>query len=190
MKRTLLTILLAICSIVAANAQYFDLSLNQGRYEVGINLSQVATTTKYSRLTLGGSVMAWGVYLDMTTALPQHRYDNTVSDTKWNDDKVFLIHAGYQLPVLKWLRIMPLVGYMQTNEGITDASKLKAEANDDTTVTLYHPYKVTPGSRIHYLDFGGGISVQPLKWFSINLIYTRYSIQGGIGISIQSFAHE
>ncbi len=85
---------------------------------------------------------------------------------------------------------MPLVGYMQTNEGITDASKLNAEADDDSTVTLYHPYKVTPGSRIHYFDFGGGISVQPLKWFSINLIYTRYSIQGGIGISIQSFAHE
>ena len=68
MKRTLLTILLAICSIVAVNAQYFDLSLNQGRYEVGINLSQVATNTKYSRLTLGGSVMAWGVYLGITTA--------------------------------------------------------------------------------------------------------------------------
>ena len=190
MKRIMLTIILSLTAVAAANAQYFDLSLNKGRYEVGINLSQVATNTQYSRLTLGGSLMAWGVYMGITTALPQHRYDNTVSDTKWNDDKVFLIHAGYQLPVLKWLRIMPLVGYMQTNEGITDASKLNAEADDDTTVTLYHPYKVTPGSRIHYLDFGGGISVQPLKWFSINLIYTRYSIQGGIGISIQSFAHE
>ena len=189
MKRTLLTILLAICSIVAANAQYFDLSLNQGRYEVGINLSQVATNTKYSRLTLGGSMMAWGVYLDITTALPQHRYDNTVSDTKWNDDKAVLINAGYQVPLLKWFRIMPLVGYMQTNEGITDASKLNAEA-DDTSITLYHPYKVTPGTRTHYFNFGGGISVQPLKWFSINLIYTRYSIQGGIGICFTSFAHE
>ena len=134
MKRILLTIILSLTAVAAANAQYFDLSLNKGRYEVGINLSQVATNTQYSRLTLGGSLMAWGVYMGITTALPQHRYDNTVSDTKWNDDKVFLIHAGYH--------------------------------------------------------FGGGISVQPLKWFSINLIYTRYSIQGGIGISIQSFAHE
>lgn len=189
MKRTLLTILLAICSIVAVNAQYFDLSLNQGRYEAGINLSQVATNTKYSRLTLGGSMMAWGVYLDITTALPQHRYDNTVSDTKWNDDKAVLINAGYQVPILKWFRVMPLVGYMQTNEGITDASKLNVEA-DDTSITLYHPYKVTPGTRTHYFNFGGGISVQPLKWFSINLIYTRYSIQGGIGICFTSFAHE
>ena len=99
MKRTLLTIILTVASVVAANAQVIDFSLNRDRYEVGINLSQVATNTKYSRLTLGGSVMAWGVYLGITTALPQHRYDNTVSDTKWNDDKVVLINAGYQFPV-------------------------------------------------------------------------------------------
>lgn len=189
MKRNLLAIILTFAAMVAANAQTIDFSLNRDRYEVGINLSQVATNTKYSRLTLGGSLMAWGVYLDITTALPQHRYDNTVSDTKWNDDKAVLINAGYQVPLLKWFRIMPLVGYMQTNEGITDASKLNAEA-DDTSITLYHPYKVTPGTRTHYFNFGGGISVQPLKWFSINLIYTRYSIQGGIGICFTSFANE
>ncbi len=189
MKRALLTIILSLTALAAANAQCFDFSLNNGRYEAGINFGEIATTTSYSRLALGGSLMAWGVYLDITTAPPQHRYDNRVSDTKWNDDKVVLINAGYQVPVLKWLRIMPLIGYMQTNEGVTDASSLRVEG-DESSVTLYHPYRVTPGSRNHYFNFGGGISIQPLKWFSINMMYTRYSIHGGIGISIPSFAHE
>ena len=33
------------------------------------------------------------------------------------------------IPALSWLRIMPLVGYSQTNEGITDGSSASGSRN-------------------------------------------------------------
>ena len=37
-------------------------------------------------------------------------------------------------------------------------------------------------------NYGGGLSVQPLKWFSVNLVYTRYAIYGGISVNFLAFA--
>ena len=52
----------------------------------------------------------------------------------------------------------------------------------------YHTYTVTPGSRVHYFNYGGGVSIQPLKWFSINFAYTRHAIYGGLAIDIDALA--
>ena len=83
---------------------------------------------------------------------------------------------------------MPLLGYAQTNDGITDASETIFDYDEDSGVSTYHPYKVTPGSRQHYFNYGGGLSIQPCKWFSINLVGTRHAIYGGIGIDIIAIA--
>ena len=170
---------------VSASAQAFDLSSNNGRFELGFNAGKIGTSTPYARFGNGINVMAYGVYVDFNIANPQHRYDNHYSDTKWEDDEVLMFNAGYQIPVTSWLRVMPLVGYVQTNEGLTDASTINV--TDDTSRTFYHSYKVTPGTREHYFNCGGGISVQPLKWFSLNFIYTRYGIYGGFGINLAAF---
>ena len=82
---------------------------------------------------------------------------------------------------------MPLLGYAQTNEGVTDASSINISGNsEDETISIYHTYTVTPGSRVHYFNYGGGVSIQPLKWFSINFAYTRYAVYGGIAIDIDA----
>jgi hypothetical protein len=84
---------------------------------------------------------------------------------------------------------MPLLGYAQTNEGITDASSINISGNsEDETLSIYHTYTVTPGSRDHYFNYGGGVSIQPLKWFSINFAYTRYAVYGGFAIDIDALA--
>ena len=187
MKKIVLLVFLTVA--VGANArQMFDFSANTPRLEAGLNFGQAGSFTPYARLALGANALFNGVYVDFLKAEPQHRYTNAdeVSNTKWNDTVAFCINAGYQIPVFKWLRLMPLLGYAQTNEGVTDGSKVNVDV-DETSFDFYHPYKVTPGTRTHYFNFGGGISIQPCKWFSINLIATRNALYGGFSINGLAF---
>lgn len=186
MKRLVLMIVAALTASVAANAQWFDFSNNSDRLEAGINIGAAGTTTPRSGFAMGANLMYSGFYLDFIHKNPEHRYFNEISDQKWNDSAAFAIHVGYQIPVLSWLRIMPLVGYSQTNEGVTDGTR--AVWGGDDGLDWYHPYEVTSGTREHRFNFGGGISVQPSRWFSINLIYTRYAIYGGVGLNLLEFA--
>ena len=198
MKR-LFAIIALITLSVGANAQagsgvslskeikLFDFQLNTKRFEAGLNIGQVASFSEYARFTLGANVLIGGVYVDFMSADPEHKYGPS-SDTKWNDHMAFCINAGYQIPVLKWLRVMPLIGYAQTNDGITDASETYWDYDEDGGSSTYHPYKVTPGSRLHYLNYGAGLSIQPCKWFSINLVGTRHAIYGGFGLNLLAIA--
>jgi hypothetical protein len=79
---------------------------------------------------------------------------------------------------------MPLAGYVQTSEGLTDGSTLNIGGVYQSS--FYHNFNVTPGSRVHYFNFGGGLSIQPLSWLSINGIFTRYAIYGGVGINLMA----
>lgn len=166
----------------------FDFTLNANRLEAGITAGQVGSFTDRARFGMGGYVLYNGFYLDFINAEPQHKFSRS-TDERWNDYVAFSINAGYQVPVLKWLRIMPLVGYAQTNEGITDGRTLNYDY-DEYGGSWYHDYTVTPGSRRHYFNYGGGLSIQPCKWFSINLIASRYALYGGIGVDIVSFVRK
>ncbi len=190
MKKIVVLIAFITLAVSASAQQMFDFYSNHGRLEAGINIGQVGMSTPYSRLTLGASVLAYGFFIDFIKGEPQHRYtrNDEVSDVKWEDSVAYCINTGYQIPILDWLRVMPIVGYAQTNDGITDGSKLSADVDEDS-VTFYHPYKVTPGTRTHYFNYGGGLSVQPCRWFSINLAATRFAIYGGIGINFMAFAY-
>ena len=172
---------------IGKEIELFAFPLNTKRFEAGFNIGQAASFSEYARFTFGANVMISGVYLDFLSADPEHKYSPT-SDTRWNDHKAFCINTGYQIPVLSWLRVMPLVGYAQTNDGITDASQTYLDFDVDSGSSTYHPYKVTPGSRLHYFNYGGGLSIQPCKWFSINLIGTRHAVYGGIGVNLLAIA--
>ena len=178
-------------SIIGAGIEYekqlFEFSLNTKRFEVGINVGQAGSFSDYARFGMGANILIGGVYLDFIEAEPQHRYTSRVTDTKWNDNASFCINAGYQIPILKWLRIMPLVGYGQTNDGITDGSSIEISSSDEG-LSWYHRYKVTPGSRTHYFNYGGGLSIQPSRWFSVNLVATRCGIYAGIALDVLSIA--
>ena len=186
MKRYIISLVLLFVT-VCAHAQLFDFSSNNNRYEIGLNLGQMAFNTQYARFGMGMNTFAWGVYLDFNMTAAQHKFDRKFSDTQWDDDEFFNINLGYQIPILSWIRVMPLLGYAQTNEGITDASTFNINPGEELSSTsIYHTYTVTPGSHVHYFNYGGGVSIQPLKWFSINFAYTRYAIYGGFAIDIDA----
>jgi len=198
MKRFIIFVAL-IAAAVSANAQQgagaevgkdvnlFSFTLNAYRFEAGLNFGQAGSFSDYKRFGMGANLLLNGVYLDFLAADPQHKYTNIITDTQWEDNVAFCINAGYQIPILSWLRIMPLVGYGQTNEGLTDGSSMYVESGDDS-FNWVHKYTVTPGSRTHYFNYGGGLSIQPCKWFSINAIVTRCAIYGGIGIDALALA--
>ena len=187
MMKKLIVLATLLSFTVCANAQMFDFSSNVHRYEVGFNLGQMATGTPYARMGFGVNALAWGFYLDFNKVPAQHKFDGKFSDRMWEDDESFSINAGYQIPVLRWLRIMPVIGYGQTNEGLTDASTINVETGENSS-TVYHTYTVDPASRVDYFNYGGGISIQPLKWFSVNFVYTRFAYYGGIAINLASLA--
>ena len=185
MKRLALIVALVFAAGVSASAQMFDFSSNH-RVEFGINVGQSAATTQYARLGWGVNLAAFGVYVDFLEASPQHRYDNKIKDIQYEDDMSWGINAGYQIPIFPWLKLMPVMCYFQTNEGITDASTVNI-SGDRYSSSLYHDYDVTPGTRRHYFNYGGGISIQPFKFMSFNFIYTRYSFYGGISFNFLAF---
>lgn len=186
MKRILATIILIAFGTGAFAQGMFDFSQNSRRFEIGLNLGQAGSFSPRADFGVGVSLALAGFYLDCLVAEPQHKFDHTVSNRTWNDTEAFCINAGYQIPIFSWLRIMPLVGYAQTNEGVTDGSSLNWSYSDSST-TFYHQYTVTPGSRIHSFNYGGGLSVQPCRWLSINAVATRCALYGGIAINLFGF---
>ena len=198
MKRLFLSVALMVITMgataqsgggggIGKDFDLFDFSLNASRLEMGINLGQAGSFSDYARFAVGANLLYNGFYLDFILADPEHKHYSGITDTKWNDTCAFSLNFGYQIPIVDWLRVMPLIGYAQTNDGVTDGSSLHLSTGD-TTTTWYHDYEVTPGSRKHYFNFGGGFSVQPWEWFSINLIVTRHAIYGGIGFNVLEFA--
>ena len=189
MKKIIVSLVIILSGISLSAQSWFDFRENSRRLEAGLNIGQAGSFTDYARFGMGANILVGGFYLDFIHADPQHKYDNTISDTKWNDTEVFCVNAGYQIPILNWFRIMPLIGYAQTNDGVTDGSTLSMSA-DDESPSWYHNYSVTPGSRTHYLSYGGGISIQPCEWFSINAVVTNRAIYGGIALNIFAFSKQ
>lgn len=175
---------------LSASAQLFDFSSNNGRFDLGIQLGQVGIGTKYTDFGWGGSLSCYGVYVDFLSAGPKYKYDNHISvgpNAQVPDSTTMTANIGYQIPVLPWLRIMPLIGFSRTTSGYTDFSTVNAEATttgDHVDVQLYHDYvREMSWNRLNY---GGGLVIQPLKWLNLYGVYTIHSIYGGISISFSA----
>lgn len=185
MKKTL--VILAFCIFaMSANAQWFDFSNNDQRLGIGFNLGQNALNTDYSNLGFGMNINCMGIYVDFLSVSPEHKYDNHVTQDNYTDSSSYTINAGYQIPVLSWLRVMPLVGYHQTNYGLTDGSTVNIETNENSS-SWHHDYKVTPGSRKHYFNYGIGLVLTPVEWVDISAVASRHAIYGGLTINLGAF---
>ncbi len=183
--KALLTVAVLLAGIFAGTGVSAQ-GTNAKTLEIGVTLGQVGSFTDIARFGIGASVSFAGAYVDFLHANPRHKYFSYDVDARWDDNEAFCINAGYQIQILPWLRILPLVGYAQTNEGVTDGTS--SYYSGDESGSWVHPYTVTPGSRNHYFNYGGGISIHPVKYFSVNLIATRRAIYGGIVLNLLAFA--
>ena len=194
MKKVFTIIALALIAF-SANARSFDFDDNGRRFEVGFNFGQVGRSgfmpfkqsdnNPYARFGWGVNAVIGGVYVDFAWASPQHKFDSHITDELYHDNEAFCINAGYQIPITYWLRIMPVAGYSQTNDGITDGSSINISTSD-SSISLYHDYDVTPGTRVHQFNYGIGLSIQPLSFLVINAVATNHALYGGIALAIGS----
>lgn len=188
MKKIFLVAVL-VALVANANAQWLDFRNNDERYGIGLQLGMVGRGADYTGFGGGVSLNVYGIFIDYTQVGPEHKYDNHVTNTMYDDSVSCHLNVGYQIPVLPWLRIMPIVGYFQTNAGLTDATSVNIET-DGETAQIYHDYTVTDGTRQHKFNFGGGLVVTPFKYVDIYAVYTRYSIYGGISFNLGTFIND
>jgi len=174
---------------MGANAQWLDFSTNNERYGAGFHVGMAGWNCEYSDLGFGVSLNLLGMYFDYMKAGPEHRYDNHVTNTLYDDSVAWHLNVGYQIPILPWLRVMPLIGYCQTNAGITDATTVNIEVDDNNNARMFHDYDVTPGTRRHYFNFGGGLFIQPIRWAEIYAVGSRHAIYGGISLNLSAFVN-
>lgn len=186
MKKTLLLITSMVILGMSANAQLLDFNSNRDRYSIGIQGGVGAYGTEYSEVGFGLSFQAWGVQIDFIDVTPAHKYDNHVINQLYRDSASFTINLSYQIPILPWLRIMPVLGYCQTNYGDTDATTVNVDV-DENTASVYHDYNVL--HRDHHFNYGVGLSVRPVKYVDIYGIYSARAIYGGISLNLEAFMY-
>ena len=186
MKKSIFFAALVAVSMTAS-AQWFDFSNNASRYGIGVHIGEIGRSTDYSDIGGGFSINVLGVYFDYSQAGPEHRYDNHVTNTLYNDSVALTVHLGYQIPVLPWLRIVPVLGYCQTNAGITDATTVNVNVDDNNNASIYHDYDVTDGTRKHRFNAGIGLALTPVRWIDVYAIGTMHSVYGGISVNLGAF---
>lgn len=196
MKKTVLLMAAVLAVTMSANAQWFDFKNNVHRYEIGANFGVAGMNSEFRDFGIGASLSAWGGYLDFITAGPMYKHDSRVASMNdpveqrlIPDSTTTSINLGYQIPVLPWLRIMPLVGININTSGYTDMSRIETEtsgSSDNVTVNIVHPYDSE--HTWCTLNYGGGLVVSPIRWISVYGVYTVNAIYGGITFNLSALA--
>ena len=183
-KKTFILVTLLVLSLGSAKAQWFDLSNNQ-RFSIGANIGCVGYNLngqgidkQYAGFGTGINMSMAGVYVDFIYQSPEHRWGRRISPDMYYDHTALAINVGYQVPVLPWLFVTPVIGYSNETTGWTDCSTLYV---DFRKRTLYHPYK-----RDHvysHFNYGVGLMLRPFEFIEIGAMATSHAIYGSISFS-------
>lgn len=182
LKKSIILLALAMFLISTSKAQFLDFKQNNKRAYLGVQLGQAGTDTEFDGFGFGCSVSIYGVYADFLYSAPQYANDNHLVNELWDDYSAFTINLGYQIPLLPWLRVAPIIGYSQTNYGKTDIGTLNQHIEDDGDITISHDYNVE--KRFHELNYGGALFVELFGVFELYGAYTRRSIYGGVSFNL------
>lgn len=194
-KITLVAALVAAVGFTA-NAQWFDFSNNSKHVTAGITIGEAGHGAgdspwgkPYAGVGVGGSLSFLGIYADCLINGPEFQYDNHVRQENVEDQRAFTVNFGYQIPVLPWLRIAPIIGYSQTSYGYTDYSSVNIEVDSETsTGRMYHDY--LPSDENHEFNFGAGIFIHPFKYVELSFIGTKRAIYGGLSFYLGDLIDE
>ena len=189
-KVILFTALFATLGLTS-KAQWLDFSNNSEHASVALTIGEAGFGTGYAGFGLGGSLSICGFYIDCLINSPEHLYDKHMysADSPYRfipDSRAFTISFGYQIPILRWLRIAPIIGYSLTSYGVVDRSAMNIEVDSETsTGRVRHDY--IPTEDFDEFNFGGAIFIQPIPSIEIGFVGTRRAIYGSIGFAIDSF---
>lgn len=182
LKKSISFFAVALLLALPVKAQFLDLNQNTNRAFLGAQLGQAGTNTEYHGIGFGVSLSVFGVYADFLWSTPQYTNDNHLINELWDDYSAYTINLGYQIPIFRWLRIAPIIGYSQTNYGYTDIGTLNQHIDEDGDIINHHDYIVK--KRFHELNYGGAIFVQLFGHMEVYAAYTKRSIYGGLSFDL------
>lgn len=169
MKRILFLILvLSSCTYVfpkklfpfkEVNSQW-NISINGGyNHSAKLGVYGFGLTIKGFHLTMGGTGSS-------------HEHDVEV-DT-WKEKSTCMIHAGYQIPITKSFRIIPIAGMAGAGEVITDGADWNVSPNGTINNKTTHDMK-------YKFDYGVHLVYNHRKLI-VNLAASRYTVFAGVGL--------
>lgn len=183
-KKSFIIVTLLVLMTVSLKAQWFDFS-NNYRASLGLNLGVVGydLTSQGIDKTLAGfgagaNLSICGIYIDFIYQQPEHRYTQTfdLGQPDWDDHTALSINVGYQIPVLPWLYLTPMVGYSNETVGKTSVSILEIEDKE-----LVHKYTRTYID--NFFNYGLGLMIRPVEFIEIGAVATSHAIYGTISYS-------
>lgn len=173
MKKTLLLIIVLSSVVWSSQAQKATISeVNNRHYEIGVQLGSVGIGRDLTLFGFGINATIWGVYIDFLLNGAEHHSSKKVGH--WNDNQGVVLHIGYQLPITKHFRIIPMIGYGEVNEGVTDGYNYNIDENG-----VHNSYKAT------WRDKGVDVGASAVFHFGMLNIYATgslWSVYGGLGI--------
>ena len=191
MKKSILIAAVLLLAVGSAKAQWFDFSNNQ-RASIGFNLGVVGydltshgddkNVTGFDKniagFGTGVNLSFMGLYLDFIYQSPEHRWDRKVTQAEYDDHTALAINVGYQVPVLSWLFVTPVVGYSNETWGKTLGNSIGV---DSESHSIYHDYKRTDIK--NHFNYGLGLMFRPVDFLEIGAMATSHAIYGTISYS-------
>ena len=179
MKKGLLFITLLFSSYSFAQYQYYNQTKKTFEYanktiDLGLLGGVIGAQDGYSYGAMGFNMTIYGVYADMLFWPKAHEDDVRIE--KWHDKSCIAGHVGYQIPITKAFRIIPVIGYAKVEEGETDGSNWRVGSNGIKN-------KFTAEKSVSGFDYGGVI-VYSFGKCNLYASVTRRTIFGGIGLSM------
>lgn len=158
-----------ICSAQVSTKKVFEANK---KWSIGLLAGYLHFPNNVNRGAIGGSVIVKGCYFDIMGWGSAHGRDVEVK--KWNEDTSLAIHTGYQIPITRSLRFIPVIGYAKAGNTTTDGSNWSV--GRDGIVNSQSSSTDASG-----LDYGGIVRI---KVKNVNLFggCTRFIYYTGIDI--------
>lgn len=170
--------LIFICAASSAQESKF-LARNKGvSFGIGYNNSGSFRLLKDDYITgvngMSIYMFCWGAYLDVAFNTEGDQSGNMGIDI-YDGYKTSAFHVGYAIPLCKWFRVIPVIGYSKWAEGYYDGSDYGV--NGYGIVNRFYPRK-----HLNAVDYGVVLQFMIGKWVDIVVNVEAYNIGIGAGI--------
>ncbi len=174
MKKIIFILVMILPMINASANRIFPFKEVNRKWNIGMMGGYVGYGKDISNGAIGVNLTIKGFYADIMGWPSSH--ENDMGIDKWSDKTSFAFHVGYQIPIVKKIRFIPIIGYAKVAYGTTDGS--------DYTISSSGVHnKFFEKESISGLDFGG-MAVINMKKINVNLAFTKYAIFGGVALEI------
>lgn len=133
----------------------------------GLTLGVVGWQDYQPTPAIGFSLQFFGVYFDLM-GLPINHRDDVGTET-WIDETSFAAHIGYQLPITKTVRIIPIIGAADCGTVTVNGAQWHFENGHIVNDTKYN------GDGGGGLDYGGILVIHHKKW-NFSAAYTNHTV--------------